>query len=559
MKSFLQSDRILLAAAVALFAAGVAVAQSPATPAFDIADVHLSVHAANPNMQGGVLRAGRYEVRQATMVDLIRTAYGVDADKVLGGPSWLESDRFDVIAKAPPSATQDTVKLMLQALLADRFKLVVHMDSKPMPAFVLGVSNGKPKLKPAEGSSNAASCQPPPNQALPQPGVIRKSTLLCRGITMGAFAARLRPIMANPLAGGTVNPVVVDKTGLEGAWDFDITWTASALLARAGADGVSIFDAVDKQLGLKLEEQKVPLPVIVVDSLNRKPTDNPPGVTTSLPVIPTEFEVADLRLSAPAAASRLNLGFQPSGRVDLRNYPLTGLINLAWNITGLDALAIAGAPKWLASARVDLIAKMPSTGAAPIAFDLDTFRPALKALLIDRFKMTTHYEDRPADAYTLVAAKPKLKPADPSNRAGCKVAQALPSREPGGPPASLGGILSVVTCQNMTMAEFAERLDTIAATYVHYPVLNSTTLDGAWDFNFSFSTVNTALAARLGVLDALGGGARGPGGDATAADPAGGVTIFEAVEKQLGLKLEKHQRPEPVFVIDHIEEKPADN
>ena len=313
---------------IALLASGVAVAQSPATPAFDIADVHLSVHAANPNMQGGVLRAGRYEIRQATMVDLIRTAYGVDADKVLGGPSWLESDRFDVIAKAPTSATQDTVKLMLQALLADRFKLVVHMDSKPMSAFVLGVGNGKPKLKPAEGSSNA-SCQPPPNQALPQPGVIPKSTLLCRGITMGACASRLRPTMANPLAGGTVNlvvvdPVVVDKTGLEGAWDFDITWTASALLARAGADGVSIFDAVDKQLGLKLEEQKVPLPVIVVDSLNRKPTDNPPGVTTSLPVIPTEFEVADLRLSAPAAASGPNLGFQPSGRVDLRNYPLTG-------------------------------------------------------------------------------------------------------------------------------------------------------------------------------------------------------------------------------------------
>src|ERR1035438_10059525 len=83
------------------------------TPTFELADVHVSPHTLTPNMRGGVLRAGRFEVLTATMVDLIRTAYGVDADKVLGGPSWLDSDRFDVIAKAPPSATPDSAKLML--------------------------------------------------------------------------------------------------------------------------------------------------------------------------------------------------------------------------------------------------------------------------------------------------------------------------------------------------------------------------------------------------------------------------------------------------------------
>jgi uncharacterized protein (TIGR03435 family) len=318
---------------------------------------------------------------------------------VLSGPSWLEADRFDVIAKAQPSTTPATAKLMRQALLADRFKLVLHTDSKPMPAFVLSVGKGKPKLTPSDGKS-APGCQAPPTQTLPQPGVIPKSTVVCRGLSMEAFATRLRAMAANPLSGGN-NPVV-DKTGLEGSWDFDITWTLPLMLARAGADGISIFDAVDKQLGLKLEEQKVATPVIVVDSVNRKPSDNPPGVTTSLPVIPAEFEVADLRLSQPGAALALvGGGFQPSGRVDLRSYPLTGLINLAWNIAPLDALAIMGAPKWLTGTRVDLIAKMPSTGGAPTRFELDDYRPALKALLIDRFKMATHYEDRPADAYTL--------------------------------------------------------------------------------------------------------------------------------------------------------------
>ena len=79
----------------------------PTKPAFQIADVHVSPHASNPIMQGGVLRAGRYELRQATMLDLIKTAYGVDPDKVVGGPSWLESDRFDVIAKAPPETSAE--------------------------------------------------------------------------------------------------------------------------------------------------------------------------------------------------------------------------------------------------------------------------------------------------------------------------------------------------------------------------------------------------------------------------------------------------------------------
>src|SRR4051812_22460873 len=97
--------------------AGSAFAQStnPA-PTFDVADVHASARSTNPFFSGGVLRGSRYELRKATMVDLITTAYSVDAAKVLGGPAWLETDRFDVIALAPPSTSPETAKLMLQAL-----------------------------------------------------------------------------------------------------------------------------------------------------------------------------------------------------------------------------------------------------------------------------------------------------------------------------------------------------------------------------------------------------------------------------------------------------------
>ena len=103
-------------------------------------------------MQGGALRAGRFELLRATMLDLIKTAYGVDPAVVFGGPGWLELDRFDVTAMSPADTPPATVGLMLQALLADRFKLAIHKDIKPIQGFVLTVDKGKHKLKEADSS-----------------------------------------------------------------------------------------------------------------------------------------------------------------------------------------------------------------------------------------------------------------------------------------------------------------------------------------------------------------------------------------------------------------------
>src|SRR5580658_2544209 len=125
--------------------------EAPAT--FELADVHASPKGGPVFFSGGMLRGGRYVVKNATMVDLISTAYGVDADKVQGGPSWLEKDRFDVIAKAPANTTAETLKPMLQALLADRFKLVVHDDKKELPTYALRVGK-KPLIKPADASGD---------------------------------------------------------------------------------------------------------------------------------------------------------------------------------------------------------------------------------------------------------------------------------------------------------------------------------------------------------------------------------------------------------------------
>jgi uncharacterized protein (TIGR03435 family) len=545
---------------IALLSSSVFGQAAETRPTFDIADVHVSAHVANPNMRGGVLRAGRYEILTANMVDLIRTAYGVDADKVLGGPSWLEWDRFDVIAKAPQGATAETAKLMLQALLADRFKLVVHKDSHPLPAFALTVGKGGPKLKEADASGEPickSTVLRTPQQSAAAAGAGPVITLptysyACTNMTMAAFADGMRTMLAAQSFFAT--SIIVDQTALKGAWDFNFKYTPklpTGLPPNITINGelISIFDAVDKQLGLKLDAVTYPTSVIIVDSVNEKPSANPSGVSISLPPPPAaEFEVADLRLSERGGNPGASAGFQPSGRVDLRGYPLKTLIMLAWDVN-VDMLV--GIPKWVDTAQVDLIAKMPAPAAPNQGIDLDMFRPALKALLIERFKLMVHQEDRPVEAYTMTAPKPKLKKADPLMRTGCKEGPGADGKDPrtANPMNS-----RLLTCQNVTMAQLAEQLQQRAGGYIHSPIQDDTGLDGAYDL-----TLNFAVA---GMVNLPGGGDRaGYGGAAVpgASDPNGAITLPDAMSKQLGLKLELKKRPMPVLVIDHIEEKPSDN
>ncbi len=245
-----------------VFIATIALAQdSQAVSTFQVADVHKSAPATNPamqgGMQGGVLRGGRIEIRRATMLDLIKTAYGVDPDVVFGGASWLDWDRFDVIAKSPIDTPSATVKLMLRALLADRFKLVVHRDTRPVPGFLLTSGKGKAKLKEADGSGETG-CSAHLQKG---DGTVPYLVATCRNMTMEAFSETLRGLDSRYLT----SPVA-DQTGLGGAWDFDLKWTDKRSLPYAGADGVTLFDAVDRQLGLKLAKGKLPMPVLVVDA-----------------------------------------------------------------------------------------------------------------------------------------------------------------------------------------------------------------------------------------------------------------------------------------------------
>jgi len=548
--------------ALALLAA-TAFAQT--APKFDVADVHVSQKATgvqNAFMRITPARNGRYEIKSATMLDLVRTAYGVNPDRVLGGPNWLELDRFDVIAKFAEGTDGDAQKAMLQSLLEDRFKLVARRDTKPLPTWVL--SAGKQhRLKEADGSGQSGCRIPDAPSGGPPEGVIRlfrmdqdgkQSTITlgpggvvqysCRNMTMGAFAAELRGML-----GAQVGPdPVIDETGLKGAWNFDVRWSIGLIGLMNQGEQIPVADAIDKQLGLKLEQRPTPKQVVVVESVNRTPTPNVANIAEILPTPPPpkDFEVADVKLAAPPSPTQpqmIQMQTQPGGRFTCRGCPMRLLLQRAFNSHNREQLA--GVPPGLDAVRVDIIAKTSSDVVTGPGIDQEIVAPLVRNLLVTRFKMTYHEEERSVTAYSLVSAKPKLKKADPDSRIFCRRGQAAP----GSPPGS-----QMLTCQNATMAFFAEQLQ---APGLNWPVVDTTGLEGGWDFTLTYSMIPAAL------LNAGRGAPPGPDGPSaalpSASDPSGGYTIFEAIERQLGLRLKADKRNEKVIVVDHIETTPTEN
>jgi uncharacterized protein (TIGR03435 family) len=539
-------------------------------PKFEAADVHVSPKAQNPFGRTLPVRGGRYEIKTATMVDLVRMAYGLDADKILGGPNWVEMDRFDVVAKLPPGSTPETQKQMLQALLEDRFKLVTHKETKPLPTFAL-VQGKKHQLKEATGNESAG-CKPQAGGSGPGGGgqlmmgnpdgtttTIRMGPgmtveFACRNMTMEAFVSGLRSMIGANI--GT-NPVI-EETGLKGAWNFDLKYSLSfnglMMMGQPDAERLSLSQAIEKQLGLKLEERQVPTAVIVIDKVNQKPSPNPPGTDEALPPVPmpTEFEVASIKATDANGTGPRMMRMQtlPGGRLNVDGMQLRFLINRAFNTNNNEY--VTNVPKFAETDRYDIVAKAAVTGAS-VQLDMEAMAPLMRSLLADRFKLTYHTEDRPVTAYALVGAKSKMKKADPNSRTWCKNSNAPPGAPPG---------TRVFQCQNVTMDQFADRLQNMTGE-LNWPVANKTEVEGGWDLTLTFS-MNSGMM--MGGMPGGGRGgdpvAAGGGGGAavpTASDPTGGYTLFEAIEKQLGLKLEKQKRSLPVIVIDHLEQKPTEN
>ena len=279
---------------------------------------------------------GRVTYTFTTILNLMVDAYSVKRSQVSGGPKWLDSEQFDIVAKVPQGATKEQVKVMLQNLLAERFKLTLHRETKELPMYALVVGVKGPKLKdstvtdtppasdsqPKEGGHSEAGAQvaapPPPLPPGPGKGGIKigpdgcpeappmaagragnfmmmmtpnGECLISNGQTMDGLATQLSNRFDRP---------VIDQTGLKGKYDLRLRYDPASMpggrggsvmikdgpgtgpaggdpanrIAPDGDPPPSIFNALQEQLGLKLEAKKGPIDLLMIDHVEKTPTEN---------------------------------------------------------------------------------------------------------------------------------------------------------------------------------------------------------------------------------------------------------------------------------------------
>jgi uncharacterized protein (TIGR03435 family) len=248
-----------LTLAVLMLASSGAFAQNAPRPEFEVADIKLN-KSGDTGQTGGILPGGQLSIRNVTLSMLLQLAYGVRANYIFGAPAWATSDHFDIIAKAP-AGSEDKLPLMVQTLLGQEFKLTAHTEERPMDVYVLVVGKGGPKFQ-KSAEAGKVDCKRtldarPAAEGADHPFVEGSFQAICKNITMAELGDVLQGY-----APGYINKSVVDQTGLAGQYDLKVVWAPRTLVDQGG---LTMFDAVDKMLGLKLDSKKLPMQVVVVD------------------------------------------------------------------------------------------------------------------------------------------------------------------------------------------------------------------------------------------------------------------------------------------------------
>lgn len=272
---FLKTLLLLAASSLTItaFAQSSAPPQTPsataAPPVFEAATIKLNKSGSSSSQSS--FKNGRYTATNIALKNLMNySAYGIPEPRILGGPKWLDSERFDIEAKVDNSTvdqmrtlSREQRKLQMQAmfqqLLADRFKLSVHWETRELPVYALVIAKSGPKLqvstKPGSGTSSG------------------NGLFTAEGMTLAEIAQSLTQELATELG-----RVIIDKTGIAGRYDVTLKWTPESDGAPAdngteNSSGPSIFTAMQEQLGLKLESAKGPVQVLVIDHVEM-PSEN---------------------------------------------------------------------------------------------------------------------------------------------------------------------------------------------------------------------------------------------------------------------------------------------
>jgi uncharacterized protein (TIGR03435 family) len=256
--------KVLLAATAV--AGSLGQSQTPAPREFAVASVKASQRG-NAGGEGSErekisISPGGLIMRNVSLRSCIRWAYGV-RDYQISGPGWLASERYEIAAKSSAPASSDELRQMAQKLLADRFKLTLHRESRELPVYAMVAGKKGAKLRPAAGGETTM---------LPLGGA-----LVFRNCSMAELADRLG---ARPFS---LDRLVLDKTGLDGAFDFtlkfsdnagDLKHTLEGMEQGGGDQGPSMFTILEGQLGLAFKTQRAPVASLVIDHAEKIPTEN---------------------------------------------------------------------------------------------------------------------------------------------------------------------------------------------------------------------------------------------------------------------------------------------
>ena len=234
----------LLAGALAVRA----VAQAP--PSFDVASIRLNT-SRSPRSGTLNLPGGRVTVTNQPLRSMIRTAYGANDLEVVGGPDWIDRDRWDVLAAAAPDSSADAPwQEMLKTLLVERFKLRAHFEKRERPIYRLVLARGDKRLGPQIRTTECGADNPGCGTLSANTNGIKSGTIRGVSRTMAELGTGLSDYAERR---------IFDATGLDGRYDFDLRW----------AEDLSIFTALSEQLGLKLAPASGPLDVLFIDGVEK--------------------------------------------------------------------------------------------------------------------------------------------------------------------------------------------------------------------------------------------------------------------------------------------------
>jgi bla regulator protein blaR1 len=490
------SKKLLLAvAAIGAVMGPVAVGVLNAPPSwaqshaeFDVATVKL-VKPGTPENRKITASHGTLMMEQQTLSDCIAWAYNLTAASEITGPEWIESEKYDIAAKASETATQEELRAMLQTLLAEKFKLTIRHKTEQRPLYALVVGKGGPKL----------------HEVQQEPA--RGFHVNLDGSFLSYHMVTSIPRLAEILPGFLDQPLL-DKTGLKGVYDFTlrVEMDSQFRMPEVGQPfhgfGMtpSIFGAVEA-LGLKLVSEKGPVDVLVVDHAER-PSENDQAFFKKALWTPQEFEVASVKPSPPDATDR-SLGTRPGGRLSTENATVKQLIYFAYDVMPFQ---VSGGPDWVGSAGFDIEAKPADPNASK-----EQVRQMVQKLLAERFRLKFHMETKEMPIYALAVG-----------RRGSKLVEDHSENTHVNMTNSRGEMTGV----KATMPMLASSLSRVLPRQV----MDETGLKGTYSFKLQFLPDQSPPR---------------PDED--------GASIFTALQEQLGLSLKAGRGPVEVLVVDSAE------